>query len=222
MPADNTRQGTAGGEPFSVDAFMLTKQSGNIGSVRSSTMDVALVRWPDDEGRRRELKTANRPRLLLVDEKAPAPVSGDPLEDWIRLPADDRDLRARLDALTLRSGAEVDVFPELDADGLLHMGDQWVSLPPIEQRLAMALIEKPSAVVSRDVLAKAGWPGDTATRNALDVHMLRLRRRIEPLGLSIRTVRSRGYVLDVKPPVNDDGVDGEPADVRKLSAERRL
>ena len=190
-------------------------------------MDVALVRWPDDEARRRELRSANRARLLLVDEKAPAPVSGDPLEDWIRLPADDRDLRARLDALTLRSGAEVDVFPEIDSDGLIRMSDQWVSLPPIEQRLATALLEKPSAVVSRDALAKAGWPGEIATRNALDVHMLRLRRRIEPLGLSIRTVRSRGYVLDVKPPVVGNGAtadrgDGVSTDARKPSGERRL
>lgn len=190
-------------------------------------MDVALVRWPEDEAKRRELRAVNRPRLLLVEEKAPAPVSGDPLEDWIRLPADDRDLRARLDALTLRSGAEVDVFPEIDRDGLLRMSDQWVSLPPIEQRLATALLEKPSAVVSREALAKAGWPGENATRNALDVHMLRLRRRIEPLGLSIRTVRSRGYVLDVKPPVLGNGAMGEAngegsVDVRNVSAERRL
>ena len=33
------------------------------------------------------------------------------------------------------------------------------------------------------------------TRNALDVHVLRLRRRIAPLGLEIRTVRSRGYLM---------------------------
>ena len=200
---------------------MLTKQSGNVASLRSLLMDVALVRWPEDEGKRRELKSANRPRLLLVDALAPAPVSGDPLEDWIRLPADDRDLRARLDALTLRSGSGVDVFPELDDDGLLRLGDQWVALPPIEQRLAMALIERPSAVVSRETLARAGWPGETATRNALDVHMLRLRRRIEPLGLSIRTVRSRGYVLDVKPPAIAAGSESNPHDDRNLSGERR-
>ena len=190
-------------------------------------MDVALVRWPDDEAKRRELRAANRPRLLLVDERAPAPVSGDLLEDWIRLPADDRDLRARLDALTLRSGAEVAVFPEIDSDGLLRMSDQWVSLPPIEQRLAAALLDKPSAVVSRETLAKAGWPGESATRNALDVHMLRLRRRIEPLGLAIRTVRSRGYVLDIRPPVigkgaTDDQEGDDAAEARNLSAERRL
>ncbi len=163
-------------------------------------MDVALVRWPDDEAKRRELKAIGRPRLLLVDELAPAPVSGDPLEDWIRLPADDRDLRARLDALILRSDPASDQLPQIDDDGLLHMGDHWVSLPPIEHRLVIALLERLGTVVSRDVLGRVGWPGESGTRNALDVHMLRLRRRIEPLGLGIRTVRSRGYVLDVAIP----------------------
>jgi DNA-binding response OmpR family regulator len=51
-------------------------------------------------------------------------------------------------------------------------------------------------VVSRDALARAGWPDGAPGRNALDVHVLRLRRRLEPLGLVIRTVRSRGYVLE--------------------------
>lgn len=183
-------------------------------------MDVALVRWPDDEATRRELKKANLPRLLMIDANLPAPVSGDPLEDWIRLPTSDSDLRARLDALALRSHPALDSFPELDSDGLLHMGDHWVALPPIEQRLATALIERPSAVVSREALARAGWPDETATRNALDVHMLRLRRRIEPLGLSIRTVRSRGYVLDVKPPVTEQGI-GQPKESRQTGVARK-
>jgi len=30
----------------------------------------------------------------------------------------------------------------------------------------------------------------------LDVHIVRLRRRLAPLGLVIRTVRSRGYLLE--------------------------
>ena len=42
----------------------------------------------------------------------------------------------------------------------------------------------------------AGWPGGTPGRNALDVHVLRLRRRLEPVRLAIRTVRSRGYLLE--------------------------
>jgi DNA-binding response OmpR family regulator len=34
------------------------------------------------------------------------------------------------------------------------------------------------------------------TRNALDLHMMRIRQRIASLGLTVRTVWSRGYVLD--------------------------
>ncbi len=41
-------------------------------------------------------------------------------------------------------------------------------------------------------------PSGVPTRNALDVHVLRLRRRIAPLGLEIRTVRSRGYLMQVR------------------------
>jgi DNA-binding response OmpR family regulator len=51
--------------------------------------------------------------------------------------------------------------------------------------------------VSRDALARAGWPDGAPGRNALDVHVLRLRRRLVPVGLVIRTVRSRGYLLEV-------------------------
>lgn len=43
---------------------------------------------------------------------------------------------------------------------------------------------------------RAVWPGQAPGRNALDVHILRLRRRLLPLGLAIRTVRSRGYLLE--------------------------
>ncbi len=73
---------------------------------------------------------------------------------------------------------------------------QWVSLPPVEARLMAALLERMGAVVSREQLAKSGWPRGAPGRNALDVHMLRLRRRIAPVGLAIKTVRSRGYLLE--------------------------
>jgi DNA-binding response OmpR family regulator len=45
------------------------------------------------------------------------------------------------------------------------------------------------------VLARRAWPGGAPTRNALDVQMVRFRRRVEPLGLEVRTVRSRGYLF---------------------------
>ena len=62
--------------------------------------------------------------------------------------------------------------------------------------LMSALLERMGAVVSREQLAKSGWPRGAPGRNALDVHMLRLRRRIAPVGLAIKTVRSRGYLLE--------------------------
>ena len=91
------------------------------------------------------------------------------------------------------------MLPEIDEDGVLRVGGEWVSLPPVDHRLATALVERFGAVVSREALARAGWPGGAPARNALDVHVLRLRRRLEPVGLVIRTVRSRGYALERAP-----------------------
>ena len=72
----------------------------------------------------------------------------------------------------------------------------------------VAMLERFAAVVSREALARAGWPDGAPGRNALDVHMLRLRRRLGPLRLVIRTVRSRGYVLE------RDAVEGQPAEAK--------
>ena len=159
-------------------------------------MDVVLVRWPAEADRRGRLRDAGTPRLLLVEE-GPPPAPADCLEDWIRVPADDADVRARLESITVRLGHHVSPdAPLLDVDGLLHFGGTWVSLPPVEARLTSALVERFGAVVGREALARAGWPDGAPGRNALDVHVLRLRRRLATVGLSIKTVRSRGYLLE--------------------------
>jgi DNA-binding response OmpR family regulator len=162
-------------------------------------MDVVLVRWPSDEETRTRLALESRPRLLLVEADTPPPRIGDDLEDWIRVPASERDLHARIEALDRRMVALHDDRPELDDDGVLRFARGWVSLPPVEGRLMRAMVERYRAVVSRDALGRAGWPdGGTSRRNALDVHMLRLRRRVAPIGLVIQTVRSRGYLLEAR------------------------
>lgn len=159
-------------------------------------MDVVLVRWPAGERRRIELRDRCVPRVLLVEADAPPPAVVDDLEDWIRVPVDEVDLHARVDAIERRCRSRVGAAPTLDEDGVLRFGDGWVPLPPVEARLTGALLERAGAVVSREVLGRAGWPGGAPGRNALDVHVLRLRRRLRPLGLAIRTVRSRGYLLE--------------------------
>lgn len=162
-------------------------------------MDVVLLRWPLEHQRRDALAAEGRLRLLLVEEGAEAPVSDDLSEDWIRVPADEADVRARIEGLTRRQLVLQPARPELDPDGVLRFGDGWVPLPPVEARLMSALLDRFGAVVSREQLSRAGWPKGSPGRNALDVHVLRLRRRIGPLALAIKTVRSRGYLLEHDP-----------------------
>jgi DNA-binding response OmpR family regulator len=136
------------------------------------------------------------------------------LEDWARLPSSDADIAARIESLRRRSMlmAQPAPFaspaPYLDNSGLLHHGAAWVSLSPLEIRLAGVFLARLGAVVTRQALTEAGWPeraGHRADprRNALDAHILRLRHRLPSVGLTIKTVRSRGYVLEVSPDMSE-------------------
>lgn len=165
--------------------------------------EIALVRFPSEKLRLDELRAAGVPRLILVEDGAPPPVSVDLLEDWVRVPADERDVLARSDGIRRRLG-RTNEPPSLDDDGLLRNDGRWVSIPPMEVRLLSALLDNLGSVVSREVLSERTWPDGPKGRNALDVHMLRLRRRVAPVGLAIRTVRSRGYLIE---PVAADSVD---------------
>lgn len=155
-----------------------------------------MVRWPVEDSRRAELVAAKAPRLLLVEDASPPPEPHDCLEDWLRVPASDEDVKARAAALALRARAHLSDMPVLDRDGLLRFGESWVPLSPVEVRLMGALLERFGGVVHRQTLARAGWPDRAPGRNALDVHVLRLRRRLAPVALVIRTIRSRGYLLE--------------------------
>ena len=142
------------------------------------------------------LADQGRPRLLLLDQDTPPPALLDCFEDWVRMPVSNDDLEARSRAVLVRLAGHQPERPVLDPDGVLRSGGSWVSLPPVEARLMGALLGRFGAVVSREQLAGAGWPQGAPGRNALDVHMLRVRRRIAPLSLVIKTVRSRGYLLE--------------------------
>jgi DNA-binding response OmpR family regulator len=154
-------------------------------------MTVELVQWPEESERRATLQKSKHPRLLLVDPDADPPLTVDPTEDWVRLPADHADVQARVESLRRRSAAE----PTLD-DGVLRTAKGWVSLPELEARIMAVLLERFGKVADRQSILEAGWPGGDPSRNVLDVHLHRLRRRIEPIDLRIRTVRKRGYVLE--------------------------
>lgn len=167
-------------------------------------MDVEVRRWPGERLAVEDLRAREIPRLLLLDGDEPAPDTYDCLEDWIRLPASDADLEARRLAVAKRA-AEHSVRPRLDDAGILRFRDSWVSLSPVERELASALVDKFGAVVARGVLTDRAWPDGAPTRNALDVHMLRLRRRAGTVGIEIRTVRSRGYLMHAAAALDGNG-----------------
>jgi two-component system OmpR family response regulator len=161
-----------------------------------TTADVELLRWPGDPVRRTECAERGIPCLLLVEQGFPPPDSVQPLEDWIRVPADEHDLLARvqhLGALAARSGSIVDI----DDSGILTVGDTWVALSPTETALAQRLAADAGRLVSRrDLLETIGRAGERRSRT-LDLQVHRLRRRVAAVGLTITAVRGRGYVLEI-------------------------
>ena len=157
-------------------------------------MDVNVMRWPAERLAVEDLRVKGEPRLLLIDTDEPAPEVFDCLEDWARLPISDADLDARRRVVAVRAGAH-GTRPVVEDSGILRYRSGWVALSPVERDLASGLVDRYTTIVSRELLAERAWPDGVPSRNALDVHMLRLRRRVNSIGLEIRTIRARGYLL---------------------------
>lgn len=58
-------------------------------------IDVALVPWPADTSVIDDLARSSRPRILMVATTVRPPDVRDPLEDWVRVPVDHRDVEVR-------------------------------------------------------------------------------------------------------------------------------
>ena len=190
------RRGEIGAERRRSARFTFVKQARNIAAVRvaawTSSWSAGRLRSPGASNSR----DGGVPRLLLVDQGVAPPRSADELEDWIRVPADEVDLHARVENLDRRAKTRTEVKPALDGDGVLRVNGAGSRSRRSRLASRARLLSRYGSVVSRDALASTGWPEGAPGRNALDVHVLRLRRRIAPLGLTIRTVRSRGYLLE--------------------------
>ena len=157
--------------------------------------EVQLLRWPAQQELREECRSRGVPRILVVEAGLGAPVCDDIYEDWVRAPIPSHDLKARTEALVHRYHRYR--APRLDEDGVLWFASQSVTLSPMQAELLSMLVARFGEVVPRETLRfRLGNEEGSLTRNALDLHMMRIRQRISPLGLTIRTVWGRGYVLD--------------------------
>ena len=155
---------------------------------------VAIVRWPEEEHLRAALRNRRAPRLLLVPKGMAPPADLDRLEDWVSASADADEIEVRLATLAARidHGA-----PMIDDDDVLRFGDRWIALGPIEARIARVLTAHAGEVVARGELERAAWGNEPVRPNTTDRLMHRLRIHTARVGLSLATVRGKGYVLEI-------------------------
>ena len=157
-------------------------------------VEVVLAQWPDERAEVEKLARHRIPRLLLVRPDADPPLAVDSLEDWIRMPCDDRDIRSRLDGLRERALLLLSP-PIVEDDGRLIYGGRWVYLDPVRSRLAAALIERFESVVPEPVLIERGWAGIPRSTDGLRASMGRLRSQLRPIGLEVRALSKQGWIL---------------------------
>jgi DNA-binding winged helix-turn-helix (wHTH) protein len=161
---------------------------------RKKKTDVVLVSWPSQYELRRYCIATCIPRVLVVEPHSTAPESDDILEDWLRPPISKQDLTTRIENLQRRYARVY--TPEIDECGELRYGDRSVTVSETQAELARPLVCNFREVVPRaqlmEILAqkKSG-----VNRNALDLHIMRLRRRVTEANLSVTTVWGRGYRL---------------------------
>nr|ABI22138.1 transcriptional regulatory protein [Streptomyces lavendulae] len=154
---------------------------------------VRIVRWPLETAKRERCREAGALRILLVENGAKPPLTADLREDWVRAPVSREDLAARVTALRAKAGAYR--VPTLDVDGELRFDGRSVVLSRAEVAIVSVLVRNYGSLVARESLAHLPDAPRAGSRNALDLHVMRIRRRIAPLGLGISTAWGRGYLL---------------------------
>jgi len=127
-------------------------------------------------------------------------------DDYMAKPFALSELEARVRALTRRSaGAASTVLRykalTFDLNGrIARIGDQALDLSARETGLLEIFLSRCGRMISKsqfvDLLCE--W-GEEVTPNAIEVYIHRLRKKIEPAGVRIVTVRGLGYCLDPEP-----------------------
>jgi two-component system response regulator TctD len=178
-----------------------------VGQFDALVLDIGL---PDIDGFEVLAALRNRgsttPILMLTARDAVSDrVAGLELgaDDYLVKPFAPPELVARVRAIARRNrgqaGGAVTVGAltcDWDA-GRARVGDRELDLRPREWAALRVLISRLGQVVERDMLAAEVFDqNETPSVNALEVHVGRLRRKMQPDGPTIANIRGRGYRLD--------------------------
>jgi len=181
-------------------------------ALSAQTYDLAIIDlgMPKMDGfeviKRLRRRAATPPVLILTAHDAlQQRVRGLDLgaDDYMTKPFELPELEARVRALIRRS---VSGGNSLIINGKLHLDvtgrrvtvdGQPLDLSARELGVLEVLMLRSGRVVSKDQLAEKlyGWDEDVGT-NAIEVCVHRLRKKIEPSGVEVRTIRGLGYLME--------------------------
>jgi two-component system, OmpR family, response regulator len=122
-------------------------------------------------------------------------------DDYLNKPFERSEFEARVRALLRRAQGTAVNFGGLKWSWETHQGwidGQVLILTKAEVALLEALLQAPGRILTKSGLARRlASDDDSASDNTVEVYVYRLRRKLEPAGVQIKTVRGLGYLMQV-------------------------
>ncbi|HUD89969.1 response regulator transcription factor [Sphingobium sp.] len=124
-------------------------------------------------------------------------------DDYMAKPFDPRELESRIRALVRRSQGTPDPMLRIGtlmfdrSSRTVYLDNAVLDLRRRELAVLETLMGRPGKVVAKERLSAEIFNFDDAvTPNALEVYVGRLRRKLQPSGPAIRTIRGLGYMIE--------------------------